>query len=210
MHRPSSSTTTTPLAVAAARHAPGRTHSHSVSLGTWNSSHRVTRRKSMTSNNFAALAARGGLDGAFLDALAAPATGRRRPVSVQPGAILRPDNATPSASMGGADLTSSTVKPEGPIGAAFGPDAASAVVDGGRPLSEGGPLVGSGKPRNRRASDGAHLAKTEGKRSSGVELRCDKCGKGYKHSSCLTKHLSVLPRVPLPCHVPQWRGPSVS
>lgn len=47
------------------------------------------------------------------------------------------------------------------------------------------------KARARRASEGSYLTKGEGKRSSG-ELRCDKCGKGYKHSSCLTKHLSVF------------------
>lgn len=47
------------------------------------------------------------------------------------------------------------------------------------------------KGRGRRASEGAHLVKGEGKRMSGGELRCDQCGKGYKHSSCLTKHLSV-------------------
>ena len=46
------------------------------------------------------------------------------------------------------------------------------------------------KGRSRRASEGAYLSKSEGKRASG-ELRCDKCGKGYKHSSCLTKHLLV-------------------
>ena len=44
------------------------------------------------------------------------------------------------------------------------------------------------KPRNRRASEGALLGRGEGKRVSG-ELRCDTCGKGYKHSSCLTKHM---------------------
>ncbi len=42
--------------------------------------------------------------------------------------------------------------------------------------------------RVRRASDGQPLAK-EGRRVSRMELRCKKCGKGYKHSSCLTKHL---------------------
>ena len=47
------------------------------------------------------------------------------------------------------------------------------------------------KARARRASEGSYLTKGESKRSSG-ELRCEKCGKGYKHSSCLTKHLSVL------------------
>lgn len=44
------------------------------------------------------------------------------------------------------------------------------------------------KGRNRRASEGSYLAKTEGKRLAS-ELRCDTCGKGYKHSSCLTKHM---------------------
>jgi hypothetical protein len=44
--------------------------------------------------------------------------------------------------------------------------------------------------RVRRASDGQPLTK-DGKKSNRLELRCDKCGKGYKHSSCLTKHLFV-------------------
>ena len=48
----------------------------------------------------------------------------------------------------------------------------------------------SSKARSRRASEGAHLSKGDGKRASG-ELKCEKCGKGYKHSSCLTKHLLV-------------------
>lgn len=47
------------------------------------------------------------------------------------------------------------------------------------------------KSRNRRASEGSHLIKGEGKKSAS-DLRCDTCGKGYKHSSCLTKHLYVL------------------
>lgn len=57
---------------------------------------------------------------------------------------------------------------------------------------EGSALVGE-KPvsttnRNRRASEGSYLVRGEGKRVSN-ELRCDQCGKGYKHSSCLTKHM---------------------
>ena len=52
------------------------------------------------------------------------------------------------------------------------------------------------RARARRASEGAHVLKSDGKRSSG-ELRCEKCGKGYKHSSCLTKHLLVHPRYSL-------------
>lgn len=44
------------------------------------------------------------------------------------------------------------------------------------------------KARMRRASEGQASVKSEGKKN---DLRCDKCGKGYKHSSCLTKHLFV-------------------
>ncbi|SPO00520.1 uncharacterized protein DNG_03268 [Cephalotrichum gorgonifer] len=50
------------------------------------------------------------------------------------------------------------------------------------------------KARIRRASDGQPLTK-EGRKSR-AELRCEKCGKGYKHSSCLTKHLWE--------HTPEW------
>ena len=47
------------------------------------------------------------------------------------------------------------------------------------------------RARMRRASEGSKSAKLDGKRASATELKCEKCGKGYKHSSCLTKHLSV-------------------
>jgi hypothetical protein len=60
------------------------------------------------------------------------------------------------------------------------------VVDGSAPV--GKPV--STKDRNRRASEGSYLVRGEGKRVSS-ELRCDQCGKGYKHSSCLTKHMCV-------------------
>lgn len=63
----------------------------------------------------------------------------------------------------------------------------SAIADDFLPLNRGGM---PSKARNRRASEGTPLAKSDGKRASG-ELRCEKCGKGYKHSSCLTKHLLV-------------------
>ena len=65
----------------------------------------------------------------------------------------------------------------------------AAVVEGFLPDEHLGDIP---KARVRRASEGSQLTKGDGKRSSG-ELRCDKCGKGYKHSSCLTKHLSVFP-----------------
>lgn len=44
--------------------------------------------------------------------------------------------------------------------------------------------------RVRRASDGQPLVK-EGRKFNRPEIHCDKCGKGYKHSSCLNKHMFV-------------------
>lgn len=69
----------------------------------------------------------------------------------------------------------------------------TAVVDGPPLESLPEDEKGNAKARIRRASEGAHLRKGEGKRVSGGELKCEKCGKGYKHSSCLTKHLLVHP-----------------
>jgi hypothetical protein len=72
------------------------------------------------------------------------------------------------------------------------PDGSSAIIEGASdPQRPSETDATSTKNRMRRASEGSHLVKTEGKRMSGGELRCDKCGKGYKHSSCLTKHLYV-------------------
>jgi hypothetical protein len=89
---------------------------------------------------------------------------------------------------------------------AYGPAAGPAVdhhlahdsiednaIDDALPADKG---TGS-KNRNRRASEGSYLVKGEGKRASS-ELRCDTCGKGYKHSSCLTKHLYVSLRIHSP------------
>lgn len=45
-------------------------------------------------------------------------------------------------------------------------------------------VIDLSKGRNRRASEGASDAG-----NSKNDLKCEKCGKGYKHSSCLTKHL---------------------
>lgn len=53
--------------------------------------------------------------------------------------------------------------------------------------------------RDRRASEGSHLIKSEGKRAVVPELRCDLCGKGYKHGSCLSKHMCVLSLVQKCC-----------
>lgn len=64
-----------------------------------------------------------------------------------------------------------------------------AITDG-PPLATMQENERNSKSRARRASEGSRL-KADGKRASGSDLKCEKCGKGYKHSSCLTKHLSV-------------------
>lgn len=75
-----------------------------------------------------------------------------------------------------------------------------AVTDGPALASMPEHEKGNSKSRIRRASEGSRLSKGDGKRSSNSDLKCDKCGKGYKHSSCLTKHLSVTLSLPSLSH----------
>jgi len=72
-----------------------------------------------------------------------------------------------------------------------------AVVDGPALASMAEHKLAEAKSRVRRASEGSRLKGPDGKRASGSELKCEKCGKGYKHSSCLTKHLWE--------HTPEWQ-----
>jgi hypothetical protein len=92
-------------------------------------------------------------------------------------------------------------------GSAFSPGSYGAAAKT-EAITDGPPLAtmpeyekGNSKSRIRRASEGTRLTKGEGKRTSGSELKCEKCGKGYKHSSCLTKHLSVALSSPPPSHI---------
>ena len=160
---------------AASRPSSARHHSHSVSLGSVNPTHRVTRRKSINAsaiNNQSAVQAalndlsRGGSTSVFDSNIQA----NRR-------SIL--EFSSPE---GNQARSSGFLQPDNGIAKD------SAVADGFAPAAS--PPVNNGKPRSRRASEGAYLSKGEGKRSS-AELRCETCGKGYKHSSCLTKHLLV-------------------
>lgn len=64
-------------------------------------------------------------------------------------------------------------------------ESSSAVTDGPSLSTFQG--VDRMKTRMRRASDGTRLTKKE-KAATG-ELKCEQCGKAYKHGSCLTKHL---------------------
>lgn len=56
---------------------------------------------------------------------------------------------------------------------------------------EDGPSLSSfsdkSKLNMRRASDGTRLTRKE--KAAAGELKCEHCGKAYKHGSCLNKHL---------------------
>ena len=201
MPRPQSqhrtSTTSVPSSNTPIRQPTSRHHSHSVSLGTMNVSNRVTRRKSMTStvsNNAAAFKAAvngggsnlsGSLNQKNRRSMPVKPTGSSRakdPMSVDNDGQVEDNN---TVLMNIDKTANSTQAYANAIGR-------SAVSDGPQLSEHGDP---SCKARIRRASEGAHITKGESKRVSG-ELRCEKCGKGYKHSSCLTKHLLVSSKFP--------------
>jgi hypothetical protein len=75
----------------------------------------------------------------------------------------------------------------------------SAIDDQNDEDMDGDEEVGFKQARTRRASEGQHLVK-DGKKSNAGDLKCEKCGKGYKHSSCLSKHLFV-PTLPPTCSI---------
>jgi len=175
-----------------------RPHSHSISAANLNPAHRVTRRKSMSqtpASNVAAIAAAAkGMSGAPLEG--GSSNGLRR--SSKPTSQFRGPNmalhSTMASSMPGN-------------GAQFGPSSYGAAAAKSEALTDGPTLAtmleqdkANSKSRNRRASEGSRLSKGDGKRS-GSDLRCEKCGKGYKHSSCLTKHLLVTLGRLWPSHI---------
>lgn len=98
----------------------------------------------------------------------------------RPGGSKYAGLSTPPSSLPGHRLSSLI----GNANRKAGPDE-SAIEDDQNEEGEGADSFN--KQRSRRASEG-QSSKGEGKKG---DLRCDKCGKGYKHSSCLTKHLCV-------------------
>lgn len=72
-----------------------------------------------------------------------------------------------------------------PYHASVPEDMGSAVIDG--PALSTFQGVDKAKLKMRRASDGTRLTKKE--KTVNGELKCDQCGKSYKHGSCLNKHL---------------------
>ncbi|KAI0024740.1 hypothetical protein F4780DRAFT_768704 [Xylariomycetidae sp. FL0641] len=164
-------------------------HAHSALSGPHNPTHRVTRRKSMSnpSANVAVVAARLQEAGDKVGPLPIAAGCRRGTMSKS--AAARP-------AMVGSLPSPPASLPTHKFAVGHKVEVHEhAIEDDSNDMSaeEGG--RGLQKARVRRASDGQPLTK-DGKKSNRVELRCDKCGKGYKHSSCLTKHLWE--------HTPEW------
>lgn len=163
-----------------------RQHSHSVSLGALNPTHRITRRKSI---NSATAATTAHAVAAVLrdqgEASVRHTTSHRKSLGSRKGqeSTSMGDPSSIGTYFSETALASGTVHHDGQRKAATGPTDENVVEE-----DHGPEKSVTSKGRNRRASEGSHLAKADGK-SLPLELRCDTCGKGYKHSSCLTKHL---------------------
>jgi hypothetical protein len=151
------------------RSSYSRTHSHTFSAGSSGPTHRINRRKSSTFSPAANASALAAVEHAV--AAGSLPVNRRSSVSKAALASLNDGDYTPMPSSLPHHVSL--------------PDDSSAVVDGPALSSFQG--VDKSKNRARRASDGTRLTKKE-KAASG-ELKCEHCGKAYKHGSCLNKHL---------------------
>ncbi|CAZ79399.1 unnamed protein product [Tuber melanosporum] len=193
---------------------------HRSSLGSSGSSHRITRRKSMSSTSGANIAAvvqaavRDGGEAPF--ALSVPASGIGMGLGRSPGSTKILNGSACGGGMEGYPSPPSSLPTTGPLGGGVGGIGGAvsgiaftrkvgSLVSGGDSAIAEGHASDVGRPaRSRRASEGAHVHLGESgdgvggrvRARSGSELKCDKCGKGYKHSSCLTKHLWE--------HTPEW------
>ncbi|QSZ30575.1 hypothetical protein DSL72_000131 [Monilinia vaccinii-corymbosi] len=175
------------------RQSHSRNHSHSISGGSLIPSSRVTRRKSVSSNvtsntsNVAAIVA--AVREAGDNSLAMPISTRRSTMhknasrSGPMGSLPSPPSSLPTH----RSRSNAAVKEE---------RGGSAIDDDNNDEEmEDDDEDDFTKNRTRRASEGSQLLK-DGKKANANDLKCDKCGKGYKHSSCLSKHLWE--------HTPEW------
>ncbi|KAL1296997.1 hypothetical protein AAFC00_004593 [Neodothiora populina] len=159
-------------------HSHPHTHSLALGSGSYNPTHRVTRRKSTTLNaatSAAAISAAINIDAnGEIDA----SRNRRSISSVNNlGSLTRGSYPSPPSSL-----------PQQSAATSYPNKASSTLSDG---LNDKSSVKGG---RGRRASDAPALVK---KKSAHPDLKCETCGKGYKHSSCLTKHLWE--------HTPEWQ-----
>ncbi|PBP26550.1 tat pathway signal sequence [Diplocarpon rosae] len=166
-----------------------RNHSSSASSGSLIANHRVSRRKSVSSNtasNVAAMVAAAREAGDTT--LGMPITGRRNmSKSASARSIAQGSLPSPPASLPGHryKLAANGKSDRGE----------SAIDDDQNDVKEEDDEKGPKQSRIRRASEGQYRTK-DGKKAHGSDLKCEKCGKGYKHSSCLSKHLWE--------HTPEW------
>ncbi|KAL2134810.1 hypothetical protein VTI74DRAFT_10794 [Chaetomium olivicolor] len=190
-HRPSISSTTAPGGLTLNRQAHSRTNSHSILGSALNGAHRITRRKSMTNTgaNVAAVAA--ALQESGDMAMPLPITVNSRRNTISKNGFSRPAIVGSLPSPPASLPTRRFVTGNGTTGVQD-----SAIDDELNDMSGDDAEAAFQKARVRRASDGQPLVKEGGRKSNRPELRCEKCGKGYKHSSCLNKHLWE--------HTPQW------
>jgi hypothetical protein len=154
------------------RNSYSRSHSHTASLGSLNPSHRIGRRKSST---FSPVSNPTVLSTAVENVVAEGAAIPNRRSSLSKAALATLNDG------GQPPLPSSLPQHASELER----DSGSAVLDG--PSLSSFQAVDRTKPKMRRASDGSRLSKKE-KAASG-ELKCEHCGKAYKHGSCLNKHL---------------------
>lgn len=178
------------------RQSHSRNNSHSLAAGSLNATHRVTRRKSMTITgaNVAAVAVAAGLKEAGDRVMPLPVASSARRNTISRNGLSR---SALSGSLPSPPASLPTQKFAPVDGAIHMQD--SAIDDELNDMSGDDGDSSMNNSRVRRASDGQPLVK-EGRKSNRPELRCEKCGKGYKHSSCLTKHLFVPPCFPILFH----------
>jgi hypothetical protein len=149
------------------RSSYSRSHSHTFSAGSTVPTHRINRRKSSTFSPAANVAA---IEQAM--ATGSMPVNRRSSMSKAALGVLNDGGHPPMPS----SLPHHVSLPE---------NSSSAVVDG--PALSSFQSVDKTKNRARRASDGTRLTKKE--KAAAGELKCEHCGKAYKHGSCLNKHL---------------------
>ncbi|KAF7197122.1 hypothetical protein HII31_01547 [Pseudocercospora fuligena] len=172
-----------------ARNSYSRTHSHTASLGSVSTANRINRRKSSTFSP----ATRPSINGAVIENAVAEGTAVNRRSSTSKAALASLNDGYPSMP---SSLPQQASVPENVA------LSSSAVVDGPSLSSFHG--IEKSKSKMRRASDGTRLTKKE--KAAAGELKCEHCGKAYKHGSCLNKHLGVANIVPASWeHTPQWQ-----
>lgn len=187
-------------------------HTHSIIGAALNTTHRVNRRKSMNSGMNSLMSGTSASTAAAVAAAMSdpnmvnknpftnPAFNAASLIAAKRGAQPKTNGNTLSSTMGNLNRSAHGM-PGAPLPSppaslpnhrSYSAVDGSAIDDELNDMSDGeidatGAAV-SGSSAARRASDG--------RRGSRMELRCRKCGKSYKHSSCLNKHLWE--------HTPEW------